>query len=209
MPAFPQNEDNVDLQTRSAVAVASFIEFCTIHNIAQPPDKIVKNLCTFLCQDVDQTPTFAYNRKHTNGILSFQGSDSNAASKAGKDAGKEKDKPELPLPDDVNKARLSRRGAGLAFNQLSAKFGPRLLDVIPTMWQSMAGGLLSTFQTGMYRRMSFIVSVLTILQILQRIRTHSLRNNLAKTLLILSVFLKLSCPRFMKLYGPNSWRLSL
>ncbi|KAJ7184295.1 SNF2 superfamily chromatin remodeling protein [Mycena filopes] len=125
-----KNEDNVDLQTRSAIAVASFIEFCTRHNISQPPDKIVKNLCTFLCQD------------HTDGILSFQ--DATKAVSNGKDA---KDKtPELPKPDEASRARLSRRGAGLAFNQLSGKFGPKLLDVIPNMWQFMAGGLLSAFQ---------------------------------------------------------------
>ncbi|KAJ6608621.1 hypothetical protein B0H10DRAFT_1920958 [Mycena sp. CBHHK59/15] len=141
-----KNEDNVDLQTRSAVAVASFIEFCTRHNIFQPPDKIVKNLCTFLCQDVEQTPTFAFTRKYTNGILSFQDVAKPATEKNGKDAGKDKDKiPEIPKSEEASKARLSRRGAGLAFNQLSAKFGPRLLDVIPNMWQFMAGGLISVF----------------------------------------------------------------
>ncbi|KAJ7168182.1 SNF2 superfamily chromatin remodeling protein [Mycena crocata] len=140
-----KNEDNVDLQTRSAVAVASFIEFCTRHNISQPPDKIVKNLCTFLCQDEEQTPPFVYTRKHLDGILSFQ--DASKAVANGKDAVKEKDKvAELPKPDDIAKKRLSRRGAGLAFDQLSAKFGPRLLDVIPNMWQFMAGGLISAFQ---------------------------------------------------------------
>ncbi|KAJ7491285.1 SNF2 superfamily chromatin remodeling protein [Mycena latifolia] len=141
-----KNEDNVDLQTRSAVAVASFIEFCTRHNISQPPDKIVKNLCTFLCQDVEQTPTFAFTRKFTDGILSFQDTTKPAAAN-GKDAAKDKEKiAEIPKPDEASKARLSRRGAGLAFDQLSAKFGPRLLEVIPNMWQFMAGGLISAFQ---------------------------------------------------------------
>ncbi|KAF8130463.1 SNF2 chromatin remodeling protein [Mycena galopus ATCC 62051] len=138
-----KNEENVDLQTRSAVAVASFIEFCTRHNISQPPDKIVKNLCTFLCQDVEQTPAFALTRKLTDGILSFQ----NANKATNGKEGKEKDKiPEIPKPDEGSKTRLSRRGAGLAFDQLSSKFGARLLDVIPNMWQFMAGGLISAFQ---------------------------------------------------------------
>jgi TATA-binding protein-associated factor len=137
----------VDLQTRSAIAVASFIEFCTRHNILQPPEKIVKNLCTFLCQDVEQTPTFAFTRKYTNGILSFQDATKQSATN-GKDM-KDKDKiAEIPKPDDASKSRLSRRGAGLAFDQLSAKFGARLLDVIPHMWQFMAGGLISAFDTG-------------------------------------------------------------
>ncbi|KAJ6547022.1 SNF2 chromatin remodeling protein [Mycena capillaripes] len=139
-----KNEENVDLQTRSAVAVASFIEFCTRHNISQPPDKIVKNLCTFLCQDVEQTPAFALTRKLMEGILSFQ--DANKATTNGKEV-KDKDKiPEIHKPDEASKTRLSRRGAGLAFDQLSAKFGSRLLDVIPNMWQFMAGGLISAFQ---------------------------------------------------------------
>ncbi|KAF8636633.1 hypothetical protein AX17_003442 [Amanita inopinata Kibby_2008] len=139
-----KNEENVDLQTRSAVAVASFIDFCTVHNLAQPPDKIVKNLCTFLCQDDEQTPTFAYTRKLRDGIFTFQ--NLVASSKSEKDVGRQKDKAELPRLDDAAKARLSRRGASFAFEQLSTKFGPRLLEVIPGMWQTMVGGLLNAFQ---------------------------------------------------------------
>ncbi|KAI0059098.1 hypothetical protein BV25DRAFT_1901802 [Artomyces pyxidatus] len=131
-----KNEENVDLQTRSAVAVASFIEFCAQHSLAQPPDKIVKNLCTFLCQDVEKTPTFAFMRKHLSAILSFQ-----AASKGVDNGSNDEDKADSA--DSAEKARLSRRGAGLAFVQLSTRFGPKLLDTIPKMWQSMAGGLLS------------------------------------------------------------------
>lgn len=144
---FKQNEENLDLQTRSAVAVASFIEFCIQHNISQPPDKIVKNLCTFLCQDVEQTPTFAYTRRYTDGVLSYQGSKA-AALRASKETAKEKEVAELAKTQEIAKAHLSRRGAGLAFDQLSAKFGPELLNVIPNMWQSMAGGLLSAFRSG-------------------------------------------------------------
>ncbi len=136
------------MQTRSAVAVAAFIEFCTGHNIAQPPDKIVKNLCTFLCQDTGQTPTFAHSRKLLNGVLSFstppkEGTSKNGKDSKDKDKDKDKDVP-APVPEDP-KARLSRRGAGLAFNELSRKFGGRLLTLIPNMWPSMAGGLLSAF----------------------------------------------------------------
>lgn len=122
------------------MTVASFIEFCSLHNIKQPPDKIVKNLCTFLCQDTENTPTFAFNRKQLDGILSYQGY-------------RVTDKPSTKPIDSENsnenqKSRLSRRGAGFAFDQLSSKFGHRLLDVVPNMWSSMTGGLLSAFQNG-------------------------------------------------------------
>ncbi|KAK0210306.1 SNF2 superfamily chromatin remodeling protein [Desarmillaria ectypa] len=140
-----KNEENVDLQTRSAVAVASFIEFCVNHQIAQPPDKIVKNLCTFLCQDTAQTPAFAFTRKLLDGVLSFSfGTNDPIPAKNGK--GSTKNKPNgAPCTEDP-KAQLSRRGAQLAFDQLSRKFGNKLLVVIPNMWQSMAGGLLSAFK---------------------------------------------------------------
>ncbi|EGN96198.1 hypothetical protein SERLA73DRAFT_170610 [Serpula lacrymans var. lacrymans S7.3] len=140
-----KNEENLDLQTRSAVAVALFIDFCVQHNIAQPPDKIVKNLCTFLCQDVDQTPTFAYTRSVLDGILSFQTSYKPAGSRNGRDG---HDRSDTPKADEASSARLSRRGAGLAFNQLSTRFGSRLFQVLPKMWQSMAGGLLSACGSG-------------------------------------------------------------
>ena len=139
----------MQLQTRSAVAVAAFVDFCVQRNLSQPPDKIVKNLCTFLCQDIDQTPTFAYTRKNTEGILSFR-----------------KVQPEMngregASPEDAAKARLSRRGAGLAFIELSARFEARLLDAVPKMWYSMAGGLLSACGGGMYRSASGVLQELT------------------------------------------------
>jgi TATA-binding protein-associated factor len=150
-----QSEENVDLQMRSAVAVASFIEYCTLHQVIQPPEKIVKNLCTFLCQDAETTPTFAYSRKTTDGILSFQKTlqpSGATTQRNGKEAAKEKEKaPDKPSADEASKTRLARRGAGLAFDQLSAKFGNQLLQVIPNMWQSMAGGIISTFKSGKLR----------------------------------------------------------
>ncbi|KIM49246.1 hypothetical protein M413DRAFT_438417 [Hebeloma cylindrosporum] len=136
------NEENVDLQNRAAAAVASFIDFCVEHKLTQPPDKIVKNLCTFLCQDVDQTPTFAYSRTLMDGILSFQveGAPKPKTTKV------VNGDPESEKVQEAQKAQLARRGASQAFNQLSAKFGANLLEVVPSMWQSMAGGLLSACQ---------------------------------------------------------------
>ena len=139
----------MDLQTRSAVAIGAFIEFCANHNISQPLDKIVKNLCTFLCQDVEETPTFAFTRQYTDGILSYKTAINNVTP-SNKDAGKEKTA-DAAKPDEAGKTRLSRRGARLAFDQLAGKFGPRLLDIIPSMWQSMAGGLLSVFHSGLFQ----------------------------------------------------------
>lgn len=139
---FPlQSEEDYHLQTRSAIAVATFIEFCVDCHLAQPPDKIVKNLCTFLCQDADQTPTFAFARKHTKGVLSF-------SKLHGSNLENGKNGSKSPSAEEVAKARLSRNGASLAFVELSRKFGSQLLEVVPKMWQSMAGGLLSACSGG-------------------------------------------------------------
>ncbi|KZV70640.1 SNF2 superfamily chromatin remodeling protein [Peniophora sp. CONT] len=127
-------EENLHLQTRSAVAVARFIDFCAAHSLAQPPDKIVKNLSTFLCQDVERTPTFAQHRKTMDGILSFT-----SAHKAQENGAATTPADEVRL----DKSRISRRGARLAFEQLSARFTAQLLDTVPNMWPSMAGGLQS------------------------------------------------------------------
>ncbi|KAH8117583.1 SNF2 chromatin remodeling protein [Phellopilus nigrolimitatus] len=140
-----KNEENLDLQMRSAAAVATFISTCTSMKIMQPPEKIVKNLCTFLCQDVDQTPAFALTKQTEKGILtakSIIASDSQAA------GGKALRNTLIDLPsDEVTRAKISRRGAELAFRQLSTKFGEDLITRVPKMWEFMAGGLLSAFET--------------------------------------------------------------
>lgn len=126
--------------------MASFVEFCGEHHISQPPDKIVKNLCTFLCQDVEQTPTFAYSRKLIEGINSFQVAMPGATK--GKEVNGDAERSEPDKQADSRKARLARRGAAQAFQQLSTKFEAKMLEVIPNMWQSIAGGLLSACQGG-------------------------------------------------------------
>ncbi|KAF5324890.1 hypothetical protein D9611_004580 [Ephemerocybe angulata] len=136
-----KNEENIDLQTRSAVAVARFIRFCSKNNITQPPDKIVKNLCTFLCQDSEQTPMFSFTKKRLDGILSFTG----GLASASKDSS-----PAVQDPikvEELRKARLSRRGAQLAFKEFSNMFGSKLFDVLPNIWPCTVGGLLSAFQS--------------------------------------------------------------
>ena len=110
----------------------------------QPPDKIVKNLCTFLCQDAEQTPTFSYTTTILDGILSFQGS--KAAVTLAENA--KKDKALTADVRDATKSRITRRGSVLAFVELSNRFGSHLLDVVPKMWNSMAGGLTSVCQSG-------------------------------------------------------------
>ena len=137
----------MDLQTRSASAVASFISFCVQKKMTSPPEKIVKNLCTFLCQDVEQTPAFTLTKGTEKGVLSAKSILKNEAQvtngRGNKGAAVEN------LSDEATKAKVSRRGAELAFTQLSLKFVNQLFELVPSMWGYMAGGLLTTYAEGM------------------------------------------------------------
>ena len=132
------------MQTRSATAVAAFIEFCSQNKLVQPSEKIVKNLCTFLCQDSESTPTFAYARQKELGILSFKIHGNVEVKSNGRGRRQEVETREEPN----NKSRLSRRGAQITFAELSKKFGTRLFEALPKMWEFVAGGLLTALESG-------------------------------------------------------------
>ncbi|KAG5220824.1 TATA-binding protein-associated factor mot [Salix suchowensis] len=126
-----------DIRVAAAFA-ASFVAFKSTPDKVSP---VVKGLMNGI-KDIEQTPTFAYTRKTLQGILSFQASSTDSGVRNGK-FGSKGEKPDALKADEASKSRLSRRGACLAFAELSTKFGPRLFSVIPNMWQSMVGGLLS------------------------------------------------------------------
>ncbi|KAF8590478.1 SNF2 chromatin remodeling protein [Ramaria rubella] len=131
-----RSEDNIDLQGRSAKAVSSIVDLCSRIGTMPPLQKIVKNLCAFLCQDAELTPTFS--RHPTEGILSFKQETSNTSHYR---SVKDKD----IQSEEVVKARLTRRGAHLAFVELSVKFGPDLFEILPAMWECICGALLTTY----------------------------------------------------------------
>ncbi|KZV99116.1 hypothetical protein EXIGLDRAFT_258645 [Exidia glandulosa HHB12029] len=128
-----KSEGNVDLQTRSAAAIASVIEFCTQNSLQQPPGKITQNLCTFLCNDEEVTPVFSSHKETFDGVLSFKPSAS--PSKADKDT----------TGTGASSPAIMHRGAKLAFQQLSLKFGETLFDAVPKVWDCMAHALVEVY----------------------------------------------------------------
>lgn len=122
-----------------------------------PLQKIVKNLCAFLCQDTELTPTFATTV--TEGILSFQRDFGDAPQRS------LKGEKEPSLSEEVVRARLTRRGAHLVFVELSTTFGPSLFNTLPAMWDCMCGAIWNTFQDSM----SSIFLFLTLNQAIHRL----------------------------------------
>jgi TATA-binding protein-associated factor len=79
-------------------------------------------------------------------ILSFQTTNISITSRSIGEASVD-DRSDGHKSDEAQKTRVARRGACQAFQQLSGKFGVKLLDVIPNLWQSIVGGLLSACQS--------------------------------------------------------------
>lgn len=140
-----KNETVLELQTRSANALACFVDICTSPNSPvknDPTDKIIRNLATYLCQDESQTPTFARSKSKQCGIFSAEDIGIRPASKTGIT--------DRVDPDSENstQAKLLRRGAELALSSLAATFGDHLIDRTPKLWQCMSEPLLTLFSSG-------------------------------------------------------------
>lgn len=86
---------------------------------------------------------FSFTKKRQEGILSFTGGAQPALSKEPDPNAQDPTKLE-----EIRKARLSRRGAQLAFQEFSNMLGAKLFDVLPNIWPCTVGGLLSAFQCG-------------------------------------------------------------
>lgn len=117
-----KKEENADLQQRSATAVASLIEHYTTAAKRGPVDKVIGNLVKYCCVDTSETPEFHHNANLEKSILSLR---------------KEEDRRDHPdavkFEREAREARIMRRGAKDALEQLTVKFGPTLLEKVPNL----------------------------------------------------------------------------
>jgi TATA-binding protein-associated factor len=117
-----KKEENIELQQRSATAVASLIEHYTAATKRGPVDKIIGNLVKYCCVDTSETPEFPHNAHLEKSILSLR---------------KEEDRRDHPdaakFERDAKEARIMRRGAKDALEQLTVKFGAQLMEKIPNL----------------------------------------------------------------------------
>ena len=123
-------EENADLQQRAALALARFLALCTRPGApANPSDKVVKNLCAFVCQDTAHTPLFAQEKHAHEGIGALQALGARPAAGAVRD--------ERMTPE-----QLIRRGAQAALQQICAQFGAATWERVPMLWARAAQPLL-------------------------------------------------------------------
>lgn len=117
-----KKEENADLQQRSASAVASLVEHYTAASKRGPVDKVIGNLVKYCCVDTSETPEFHHNANLEKSILSLR---------------KEEDRRDHPdaakFEREAKEARIMRRGAKEALEQLAVRFGPALLEKVPNL----------------------------------------------------------------------------
>ena len=130
-----KTEENVELQRRSAVSISFLMRHYSESSRRGPADKIIGNLVKFYCMDTSETPEFAPNASLKQSILSLR---------------KEEDRREHPdaakYEAEARAARITRRGAKEAFDQLNHMFGDDLFVRAPTFPMKIQNPLEQGFQ---------------------------------------------------------------
>lgn len=130
-------EPSPELQELSASDLASFIVFCSKAGAAlktNPSDKITKNLCSFLCQDPQETPLFDKVKTSTRPIWA--------------PVDELDDQPPSETPQENKNALLTRRGAEMAIQALSRRLGDQLFLQQPKLKSCMEDALKTVFSKG-------------------------------------------------------------
>lgn len=131
-----QKEESEILQIRASESVAAFVDFCNsplFTGKSNPSDKIVKNLFTFLCQDISLTPVFALGPESTQGILSLKDERQPVPKKT---AAGVKEMPEET--EEQIASRITRRGALQSFTALAERFRGDLFNRVPVFWHGLS-----------------------------------------------------------------------
>lgn len=126
-------ETNADLQARSAVAVADLVALCSRPDArTNPSEKIVRNLCAFVCQDTTHTAEFVTRKAAGDGILSLSELESGQRSSE-------------EIEPAIAAGQLIRRGAETALQHVCHKFGAALFEQVPALWESATAAVLTLF----------------------------------------------------------------
>ncbi|KAL5612663.1 hypothetical protein BROUX41_004242 [Berkeleyomyces rouxiae] len=131
-----KSEENLVLQNRASGTIAQLVHLFVELGRRGPADKVVANLVKFSCMEVAETPEFPVHATKTDCILSML---------------KEEDRPDhadaVQWAKEVKAARITRRGAKEALEMLSHSYGPKLLEMVPSLRHFMEAPLVEVFST--------------------------------------------------------------
>ncbi|RMZ69830.1 putative MOT1-transcriptional accessory [Pyrenophora seminiperda CCB06] len=117
-----KKEDNVELQKRSAAAVAGYIVYLVNAKRTGVVNKVVGNLVKFYCMETAETPEFAGQSHIETGILTL---------KKDEDV---RDHPDAArFAEESRAARITKRGAREGLEQVVESFGAEIFDKVPIL----------------------------------------------------------------------------
>ncbi|KAH7350452.1 hypothetical protein BKA66DRAFT_575755 [Pyrenochaeta sp. MPI-SDFR-AT-0127] len=117
-----KKEENLELQKRSAAAVAGYIVHLVNANRSGVVNKVVGNLVKFYCMETAETPEFAGQAHIQTGILTL---------KKDEDV---RDHPDAAkFAEESRAARITKRGAREGLEQVVESFGAQIFDKVPIL----------------------------------------------------------------------------
>lgn len=125
-------EENPQLQVRAASSVARLVTLFLNVGKTGASDKVIKNLCSFLCVDTSEVPEFHPNEHFTDKILSLR-----------KEEAKTDPADIIAHQKEVKAARIKRQGAKTALENLARLFGAELFTKLPKIKECMFAPLSS------------------------------------------------------------------
>lgn len=135
----------MDIQQRAARSLANLVELCCLPSAkANPSDKIIKNICTFACQNESDTPIFSINSKLREGSITLLIEEMDA--KAAASANQNSKKGILKEENDTSRLTTIQRGALTSISELNIKFGQQIFDRVSKLYDCMS--LFKDYQIG-------------------------------------------------------------
>jgi TATA-binding protein-associated factor len=131
-----RNEENVELQTRSASSISALVQHYATLSKRGPADKIISNLVKFCCIDTSDTPEFACNARISDEVLSLH-----------KEEDRKDHQSAAAYEAEAKAARITRRGSKEAIDQLSVAFGNDLFVHASALKTKVAEPLVQFFTT--------------------------------------------------------------
>lgn len=117
-----KKEENLELQKRSAAAVAGYIVYLVNANRSGVVNKVVGNLVKFYCMETAETPEFLAQVGVETGILTL---------KKDEDI---RDHPDAAkFAEESKAARITKRGAREGLEQVVQSFGAQIFEKVPIL----------------------------------------------------------------------------
>ena len=117
-----KKEENLELQKRSAAAVAGYIVYLVNANRGGVVNKVVGNLVKFYCMETAETPEFLAQAQVETGILTL---------KKDEDV---RDHPDAAkFAEESKAARITKRGAREGLEKIVESFGAEVFEKVPIL----------------------------------------------------------------------------